>query len=138
MRTIQRNPNLEKLRHGSGQGCYYVWAEFWTWLKPDLSQAKGEEVTDRKRKERADADMAEMEAAQMAGNLLDASEVKAAWNGFLGRLRTNLDGLPDRAADLLEDGMIVAERAAVIRRELNTIRRDLVAEIQADAMEAQP
>ena len=71
--------------------------------------------------------MAEMEAAKMAGELIDVADARSAWNGFLGRLKTNLDGLPDRVASKLADGMNVAERAEVIRRELNTIRRDLVA-----------
>jgi phage terminase Nu1 subunit (DNA packaging protein) len=138
-RTV-RNWDKEGLPgKGEGRARVYNWPEVLAWRDARISGSRdGEERTDKQRKDAADANIREMEEAKMAGNLLEASEVTAAWNGFLGRLKANLDGLPDRAADLLEDGMNLAERAAVIRRELNTIRRDLVAEVQAEAGEVQP
>ena len=80
--------------------------------------------------------MAEMEAAQMAGELLDAGKVEAAWNAFLSRLKTALDGYPDRAAQALEGlHLSLAERKAVLTRELSAVRRDIVAETQKSAEE---
>ena len=132
VRTIQRLPDADTLRHGEKQGCYYVWDECWD-KNPKLKTiivASGEDLSDRDRKIRAEADLAEMEAAKEAGQLLDAADVKRTWSDFLGRLKVNLDGLPDRAAPLIEDGMNLAEKAAAVRRELNSIRRDLVAETE--------
>ena len=121
-------------RNGEGRGGVYVWAEVLAWRDARISGSRGaEDRTDKQRKEFADANIREMEDAQMAGNLIEVKDARAWWNGFLGRLKSNLDGLPDRAAQGIEDGMNLAERAAVIRRELNSIRRDLVAEAQAEA-----
>ncbi len=84
---------------------------------------------------RADADLAEMAAAQKAGELVDAQEVRRAWSGFLARLKVALDGLPERSAEKIEDGMNLAEKATAIRRELNAVRRDVVSETERAAQE---
>lgn len=130
-RTIQRNAKWETLRHGSGQGSYYVWAECHKAEKAEndgLSQGE-EALTDRMRKDKADADMAEMDRDQQAGNLLDGSEVRRIWIAFLGRLKDNLLGLADRCAPEIEDGQTLAERIAVMRRHVNRSLRDVVAEL---------
>ena len=138
-RTIQRWHDKDLPRHGSGVGCYYVWAEVLPWYLAFVSGSKkpGEDISDKERKLKAEADLAEMEAAKEAGQLLDAIEVQQAWEGFLSRLKVNLDGLPDRAAPLIEDGMNLAEKVAAIRRELNSVRRDLVAETERNAEHAE-
>lgn len=128
-RTIQRNPNLEKLRHGAGQGCYYVWSEFWTWLGPDLSQNGDREGSDdKRRKEKAEADIAEMKRDQLAGTLVDAQEVRAAYCDFLARLRTNIRGLPDRLVPRLEEGSTLQERLSLAKELVDELLRDVVAE----------
>ena len=77
--------------------------------------------------------MAEMEAAEMAGELLRAKDVRKIWDAFLSRLNSAMDGYPDRAAEQLVDGMILAERVAALRKEMNIMRRDVVAEQQRSA-----
>ena len=127
-RTIQRWHDQGLPRQGSGRGSVYVWSEVLEWYVGFVSGSQSGVLTDKERKLRAEADIAEMQAAEKAGQLLDAKQVQAAWSGFLSRIKVNLDGLPDRAAQNLEDGRNLAEKAAVIRRELNGVRRDLVAE----------
>lgn len=74
-----------------------------------------------------------MEAAKIAGELLEAKDVAKAWDAFLSRLKVNLDGYPDRVAEALEDGMTLAERIEVLRKEMNAVRQDVVAEAQRAA-----
>lgn len=127
-RTVQRNPNLERLRHGVNNGCYYVWAEFWAWLSPDLTQSKGA-ISDKDRREKAQADLAEIERDQKSQAVLDVSEVQAEWTAFLGRLRDNLLGLADRCAPDIDPEMTLAERIDVMRRHVRASLRDVVAEL---------
>lgn len=132
-RTIQRKPEWETLRHGSGQGSYYVWSEcrqFELAQTAALSQAADpESLSDRQRREKAEADLAEMRRDEAGDGLLDAQEVVRVWIAFLGRLKDNLLGLADRAAPEIEQTMTLAERIAIIRRHVNGSLRDVVAEL---------
>ena len=131
-----RNWDAEGLPgNGKGRGRTYDWHEVLTWRDARISGSKGGNgpLSDKERKLRAEADLAEMEAAERAGQLVDAKEACRAWEAFLSRLKVSLDGVPDKAAEGLEDGMNLAERAAIVRRELNSVRRDLVAEASRTA-----
>jgi phage terminase Nu1 subunit (DNA packaging protein) len=121
--------------NGEGRGRLYDWPTVLAWRDDRISGFRGTsaDLTDKERKLKGEADKIQMEAAKMAGQLLDAEEVQQAWGDFLSRLKVNLDGLPDRAAPLIEDGMNLAEKVAAIRRELNSVRRDLVAETERSA-----
>lgn len=134
-RTIQLWHGKGLPRNGEGRGCSYVWADVLPWYVAYISGSRkaGDPLSDRDRKLKAEADLAEMEAAKEAGRLLDADETARAWGDFLSRLKVNLDGLPDRAAPLVEDGMNLAEKIAAIRRETNSVRRDIVAEAERNA-----
>lgn len=77
--------------------------------------------------------MAEMAAAEQAGGLLDRGEALAAWSSALGRLRSNLLGLPGRVAPRLADGLTQAERQDLIDREIRASLRELADEAQAEA-----
>jgi len=137
-RTIQRWHDKDLPRHGEGVGCYYVWSEVLPWYVAyvsGLAQGKsgGGELSDKDRKLKGEADIAEMEAAEMAGKLVWAKDVRKHLNEFLSRLNASMDGYPDRAAEGLADGMILAERVAVLRKEMNILRRDVVAELQRTA-----
>jgi len=134
-RTIQRWHDQGLPRHGEGRGCYYVWADVLPWYLAFMSGSLGgksgsDGLSDKDRKVRGEADIAEMEAAEMAGKLIWAKDVRKIWNDFLSRLNAAMDGYPDRAAEGLADGMILAERVAVLRKEMNIMRRDVVAELQ--------
>ena len=134
-RTI-RNWILEGLPgNGEGRGRVYDWPIVLAWRDDRISGSRGggPDLSDKERKLKAEADIAEMDSAEQAEQLLDANEVRHSWGEFLARLKTNLDGLPDRVAPLLEDGQNLAERAAAVRRETNAVRRDLVAEMDRGA-----
>lgn len=139
-RTIQRWHDQGLPRHGEGRGCYYVWAEVLPWYLAFMSGSLGgdkggKSLSDKDRKLKGEADIAEMEAAEMAGELLRKKDVQATWVAFLSRLNSAMDGYPDRAADQLADGMGLAERVAVLRKEMNLLRRDIVAEAQRSGEE---
>ncbi len=79
--------------------------------------------------------MAEMEARKMAGELLERKPAILAWSAFLGRLKDNLLGYAGRVAPRIEDGMILAEREAVLNKEMHQVLRDVVAEVDRAAAE---
>ncbi len=133
-RTIQRRAECETLRHGAGQGSYYVWDECPPSIPgPESGLSQDDQpLTDRQRKDRADADLAEMERDREAENLLDAQDVRRTWEGFLGRLKENLLGLGDRCAPEIQPEHTLAERIAIIRRHVNGSLRDVVAQLRED------
>lgn len=127
-RTIQRKPECEPLRHGFGQGCYYVWSECRAFEKRQMSQDSSDQPNnDRARKLKAEADMAEMEAAKMAGGLVDAKEAQREMEEALARLKSNLMGFPDRIVPQFEEGGTLAEKLAICRKEMHATLRDIVA-----------
>ena len=119
-------------RNGSGRGGTYDWEAVRAWYDARISGAQGgdEPLTDRAREQRAKADIAEIEAAQLAGRTMDRAEATAAWSAFLGRLRESARGIPHRAAPKVEPGMILAEIEAVIAQEVDQTLRDVVAELE--------
>lgn len=134
-RTIQRWHEQGLPRHGEGKGCYYVWAEVLPWYVAFVSGSKDgdEDSSHSARKDRADADIAEMKRDLMAGNLVDAMEVQRGWVDFLTRLRANLMGFPGRLVDRLESARDVREKLAIGNREMAATLREIVAEIEASA-----
>lgn len=115
-RTIQRSPDCETLRHGTGQGCYYVWDECRD-RKPGSKApfVASEDGSDKARKERAEADLMEMKRDALAGTLLEAEDVRRTWGESLANMRAKLLSLPAKAAVQIEDGATLAEREDVIR-----------------------
>jgi phage terminase Nu1 subunit (DNA packaging protein) len=83
---------------------------------------------DRGRKLKAEADLAEMEAAEKARSLVDAALAQRVWEDFLSRLKATLRSFPDRIVPLLEEGGTLAERLTIIRREVDQVLRDIVAQ----------
>lgn len=138
-RTIQLWHAKGLPRNGEGRGCTYVWKECLPWYVAYVSGSKGgaEAGSDRARREKAEADMAEMEARKMAGELLERKPAILAWINFLGRLKDNLLGYSGRVAPRLEDGMVLAEREAVLNREMHQVLRDVVAETEKSASEVE-
>ena len=132
-RTIQRKPELEQLRHGSGVGCYYVWSECRAYELTQLSQSIGADgVTDRQRKDAADANIREMEEAQMAGTLVNAQEASEALVDVLTRLRPSLRGFPGRMLKRIEDVAEFRERLEIGNREMDATLREITAMIPED------
>lgn len=94
---------------------------------PPLTEAGDEAVPDfkesRARREAAEADKAEMEAAKMRGDLVERGSVRREFEAAASRVREALLQLPDRVAPVLE------------QRPLGFIRQTLDTEIRA-ALEA--
>lgn len=131
-RTI-RNWDVEGLPgNGEGRSRVYDWRLVLPWYVARVSgsQPGSEPITDKGREQKAKADIAEIEAAQLAGRTLDRAEATAAWSAFLGRLRESARGIPHRAAPKVEPGMILAEIEAVIAQEVDQTLRDVVAELE--------
>lgn len=129
-RTIQRWHEQGLPRHGSGRGTTYVWSEILPWYMGFMSgpvAGQGGDLNDKERKAKADADIAEMNAAKMRGNLIDAEEAQKVWEAFLASFKTTAQGFHQRVAPMLEDGMILAERQAVLQEQINGLLRTLVA-----------
>jgi phage terminase Nu1 subunit (DNA packaging protein) len=114
---------------GTGAGRVYDWAEVLAWWtrRSSGSGKDGEALTDRQRREKAEADMAEMEAAKMAGTLLDADEAQQEWEDALSRLKGNLLSFPDRIVPRLEEAGTLAEKLATCRKEMHSTLREIVA-----------
>lgn len=134
VRTIQRWHADGLPRHGEGRGCTYVWAEVLPWYIRLVSGSSGDvDLDDKARKLKAEADLAEMEARKMAGELLEAAEVQGVWSDQCARMRAKLLCLPAVAALRLEDGMTVANRETVLRDAVHEALAELVAEEDPDA-----
>ena len=91
-----------------------------------LRASKGSgELKDRDRKVRAEADVAEMEAAKMAGSLVEVAVVQADLATRISNTRARLLQVPVKAALRLEDGMPVAAREELIRLEIHEALEEL-------------
>ncbi len=74
---------------------------------------------EKARKTKAEADIAEIEAAKRRGDAIDASEVKRAWQLILGEVRANLLGnTPQRITSLVLGLDDEAKIKRVIRDEI--------------------
>src|SRR5689334_21932078 len=91
-RTIMRWCDEGLPRHGEGRGHYYIWAEVLPWYLDRVVGAKGEsgDLTDKERKLKAEADLAEMEAAQMKGTLIPAAIVADRWMKVANVVKTRV------------------------------------------------
>ena len=94
--------------------------------KADLA-AKVSATEARRRKEVALAELREMEAAQRAGALLLAVDVRKTWAAGLAALRDRILTLPDRLAARLAHRQ-EAEVRAVLRDELEGCLRGIHAD----------
>jgi hypothetical protein len=90
-------------------------------------QAKVSTTEARRRKEVALARLREMEAAQRAGVLLFAADVRKVWAERLGALKDRILILPDRLAARLANRPEVEVRA-ILRDELEECLRGIHAD----------
>jgi phage terminase Nu1 subunit (DNA packaging protein) len=83
--------------------------------------------TERVRLIKAKADLAEMEAAQMRGDLVAAMEVEQAWTDILALLKARLLILPDRLAPLVHEEATVPAARNLIRKAIVETLTELAA-----------
>ena len=72
--------------------------------------------TERARLVKAKADLAEMEASQMRGELLTAPDVKRAWTDIVALMRARLLVLPDKIAPVVHETTSIAQAKDVIKK----------------------
>jgi phage terminase Nu1 subunit (DNA packaging protein) len=88
---------------------------------------------EKARKTKAEADIAEMEAAKRKGEAIDAVEVKRAWQLILGEVRANLLGnTPQRIASRVHG---LSDEAAIKRVIRDEIALAMTAAAETDVQE---
>jgi hypothetical protein len=116
-RTINRAPGIETLRHGTGQGSFYVWDECRTLIpgvQSRLSHPDGLSHGDRLKKIKADD--AELDLALKMKTLMLASDVRENRASAYASMRARLLSIPATASVRIDQTHSQAEREAVIRK----------------------
>jgi phage terminase Nu1 subunit (DNA packaging protein) len=91
-------------------------------------------AAERARFIRARADLAEMEADEKRGSLIQADQIEAAWIAVLALLRTRLLALPDRLAPQAFEQPTVGETRNLIRDAIREALDDLAEpDVQLDS-----
>ena len=88
----------------------------------------------RARLVKAKADLAEMEASQMRGDLLPAADVTAAWTEIVALMRSRLLVLPDKIAPVVHETTNIAQAKDVIKNAVY----EVLSEIAATNVEVTP
>lgn len=88
-------------------------------------KAMGELGDEKARLTKAQADMAEMEAEEMAGTLVRRDEVVQEWQGILMDMKSKLMALPSKAATLVAD----EENPALCQEILDRMVREALQEL---------
>lgn len=91
----------------------------------------------RERKEKAQAEMVEMDVAQRRGQLMDAAEVRAAAVAAVTAIRTRLEMLPDQLAPVLAASSDEQRIRAVLAGEIEAALADMAHAFAKMSNEAQ-
>ncbi len=83
--------------------------------------------TERARLVKAKADLAEMEASQMRGDLLPAPDVTAAWTEIVALIRARLLVLPDKIAPVVHETTSLNQARDVIKKAVYEILTEIAA-----------
>ena len=83
--------------------------------------------TERARLIKAKADLAEMEASQMRGDLLPAPDVTAAWTEIVALMRARLLVLPDKIAPVVHETTSLNQTRDVIKKAVYEILTEIAA-----------
>lgn len=97
----------------------------------DLNIKDGIDAADygveRARLVKAKADLAEMEASQMRGDLLPAADVTVAWTEIVALMRSRLLALPDKIAPVVHETTSIAQAKDVIKKAIYEILTEIAA-----------
>jgi len=83
--------------------------------------------TERARLVKAKADLAEMEASQMRGDLLPAPDVTAAWIEIVALIRARLLVLPDKIAPVVHETTSLNQARDVLKKAVHEILTEIAA-----------
>jgi len=99
-RRIQQLHGEGLPRNGAGRGVTYDWQAVRTWEMDRVagSGKDGDPLTDKQRKDRAEADMAEMDRDLQAGQLMETGAVRQTWSEECANMRARLLSIPSKAA----------------------------------------
>ena len=81
--------------------------------------------TERARLVKAKADLAEMEASQMRGELLSAPDVKVAWTEIVALMRARLLVLPDKIAPVVHETTSLNQARDVIKKAVHEVLKEI-------------
>jgi len=81
--------------------------------------------TGRARLVKAKADLAEMEASQMRGELLPAPDVKRAWTDIVALMRARLLVLPDKIAPVVHETTSINQAKDVIKKAVYEVLTEI-------------
>jgi len=81
--------------------------------------------TERARLVKAKADLAEMEASQMRGDLLSAPDVKVAWTEIVALMRARLLVLPDKIAPVVHETTSLNQARDVIKKAIHEVLTEI-------------
>lgn len=81
--------------------------------------------TERARLVKAKADLAEMEASQMRGELLSAPDVKVAWTEIVALMRARLLVLPDKIAPVVHETTNLNQARDVIKKAIHEVLTEI-------------
>ncbi len=81
--------------------------------------------TERARLVKAKADLAEMEASQMRGDLLFAPDVKVAWTEIVALMRARLLVLPDKIAPVVHETTSLNQARDVIKKAIHEVLTEI-------------
>lgn len=89
--------------------------------------------TERARLVKAKADLAEMEASRMRGDLLPAPDVKSAWTEIVALMRARLLVLPDKIAPVVHETTSLNQARDVIKKAIYEVLTE-IAETNVDVI----
>lgn len=130
IKTVQRWHEDGLPREGEGKALRYDWYRVEAWR--DEKRTGANNLDDRARKLRGEADILEMEAAERAGTLVSVAAVTQEYTDFLTRLRSNLMGFGDRLIPLLAETTNPREHLAIARREMGVTLREVSEQVGTD------
>ena len=109
----------------AGVGLYDIPACVQAFVRHKLVKAKASDVTvhslmaERSRLTKIKADAAEVEARKLAGELVPAADIEAAWLAVAGTVRTRLLLIPAKTAPRIVALKTPVEAQALLRNEIN-------------------
>jgi len=117
--------NVEGVLPRAGKGLFDLPACVQAYLRHKVAMTKAGDVAtqslvgERSRLTKIKADAAEVEARKLAGELVPAADIEAAWLTVAGAVRSRLLAIPTRTAARIVALKTPAQAQALLRKEIN-------------------